>query len=91
MLIENDKMIILDNESVSEEFNNYFSQVVDFLNLYEFPSEPHRENADKIDNIVLKFKTHPWIVKIKKHFKIKTTFSFSSTSKDAIVAIIKGL
>ena len=35
--------------------------------------------------------THPSIVKIKKHFKIKTTFSFSLTSKDEIVAIIKGL
>ena len=35
MLLENDKMIILDNESVSEEFYNYFSQVVDFLDLYE--------------------------------------------------------
>ena len=34
MLIENDKMIILDNESVSGEFNNYFSQVVDSVDLY---------------------------------------------------------
>ena len=52
MLIENDKMITLDNESVSEEFNNYFSQVLDSLDLYEFPSEPRREYADEIDNIV---------------------------------------
>ena len=37
-----------------------------------------------------KFKAHPSTVKIKKHFKIKTTF-FSPTSKDEIVAIIKGL
>ena len=35
--------------------------------------------------------THPSTVKIKKHFKIKTTFSFSLTSKDEIVAIIKDL
>ena len=70
---------------------NYFSQVIDSLNLYEFSSEPHRVYADEIDNIVSKFKTHPCIVKTKKHFKIKTTFSFSSTSKDAMVAIIKSL
>ena len=38
-----------------------------------------------------KSSTHPSIVKIKKHFKIKTTFSFSPTSKDEIVAIIKDL
>ena len=37
-----------------------------------------------------KFKTHPSIVKIKKH-KIKTTFSFSHTSKDEIVPINKDL
>ena len=33
MLAEYDK-IILDNESVSEEFNNYFSQIIDSLDLY---------------------------------------------------------
>ena len=38
-----------------------------------------------------KFKTHPNIVKIKRRFKINTTFSFSLTSKDEIVAIIKDL
>ena len=38
-----------------------------------------------------KLKTHPSIVKIKKQFNIKTTFSFSFTSKDEMVAIIKDL
>ena len=87
MLIENDKMI-LDNERVSKNFNNYFSQIVDSLDLYEFPLKPSREYADEIDNIVSKFKTDPSIVKIKKHFKINTSFSFSPTSKDEIVATI---
>ena len=36
-------------------------------------------------------KTHHSIVKIKTHFKSKTTFCFSPTSKDEIVAIIKDL
>ena len=90
MLIENDKMI-LDNESVSENFNNYFSQIVDTLDLYKFPSKPRRECTDEIGNIAPKFKTHPNIVKIKKHFKIKTIFSFSPTSKDEIVAMMKDL
>ena len=90
MLIENNKMI-LDNESVSEKFNNYFSKIVDSVDLHEFPLEPRREYPDKIDNILSKFKTHPSIIKIKKHFKIKTTFSFGLKSKDEIVAIIKDL
>ena len=57
MLIENDKMT-LDKESVSEKFSNYFSQIVDSLDLYELPSKPSREYADEIDNIVSNFKTH---------------------------------
>ena len=36
-----------------------------------------------------KFKTYPSIVKIKKYFKINTSFSFSPTSKNEIVAIIE--
>ena len=44
--------MILDNESVSEEFNNYFSQIVDSLDLYEFHSKCRGEYADEIDNIV---------------------------------------
>ena len=55
MLIENDKMV-LDNESASEKFNNYLSQTVNSLDLYEFPSKPRREYADEIDNIMSKFK-----------------------------------
>ena len=41
---------------------NYFSQVIDSLDLYEFSSEPHRVYADEIDNVVSKFKTHPCTV-----------------------------
>ena len=70
----------LDNESVSEKFNNYFSQIV---------NSPSREYVDEIDSIVPKFETHLSIVEIKKPLKINTTFSFSPTSKDEIVAIIK--
>ena len=69
MLIKNDKMI-LNNESVSEKFNNHFSQIVDSLDLCEFPSKPCRKYADEIDNIVSKFKAHPSIVKIIIKFKI---------------------
>ena len=79
--------MILDNAQVSEKFNNYFSQIVASLDLYEFLSKPRREHS----KLTLAFKTNPSIVKIKKHFKIKTTFSFSPISKDKIVAIIKDL
>ena len=76
---------------MNQSLSNYFLKIVNSLDLYEFPSKPSSEYADEIDNIVSKFKTHPSIVKINKHFKINTTFSFSPTSKDEIVAIIKDL
>ena len=75
MLVGNDEMIV-DNESASEKFKNYFSQTVDSLGVHEFHSKPSREYAEEIGNIVSKFKTHPSIVKTKKHFKINTSFSF---------------
>ena len=50
---------------LGKEFNNFFTQIVDSLDLYEFPSEPRREYSD---DIVLKFKTDPKIVKIKKKY-----------------------
>ena len=48
--------------TVSEKFNNYFSQIVNSLDLYEFPSKPRREYADEIDSIVSKFKTYPTMI-----------------------------
>ena len=73
MVTENDE-IILDNESVSEKFNNYFSQIVDSLELYEYPSKPRWEYADKIDNVVSKLKTDLSIVKIKNILRSKLLF-----------------
>ena len=66
------------NQSL-KNFNNYFSQIADSLDLYKFHSKLTRVYADEIDNLVSEFKTHQSIVKIKKHFKINTAFSFSPT------------
>ena len=51
--------------------------MVDFVDLYEFPSKASRKYADEIDYILSKFMTHPRFVKIKKDFKINTYFTFS--------------
>ena len=90
ILIENNKMI-LDSKSVSDEFNNYFSQIVDSLELHEFPSEIYGDGTDDIANIIAKFRTHPSIVKIKNHFQLQGDFSFVPITKDEIVNIINGL
>ena len=89
MLIENDK-ILLNNEKIATEFNTYFGKVVDSLDLYEFQSETSA-SIDQIDRIVYKFRSHPSIIKIKKHINTKEKFSFRLVSKEEIQAIIKDL
>ena len=51
MPIENDKMI-LKNEEVAKELNQYFGHITDSLDLYEFPDIRVSEGLDDIDNII---------------------------------------
>ena len=75
MLIENNKML-LKNEEVAKEFNQYFGHITDSLDLYDFPDEKVCGGLDDIDNIVYKFRNNPTIVKIKERYKAKGNFSF---------------
>ena len=78
MLIENDKMIL---------DNSYFSQIVDSLNCMNSLQNRVENMLTWLTILCQNSKlTLPSIVKIKKHFKIKVTFSFSPISKNEIVA-----
>ena len=57
MFIENDKML-LKNEEVAKEFNQYFGHITDSLDLYEFPDVRVCEGRDDVDNIIYKFRNH---------------------------------
>ena len=76
MLIENDKML-LKNEEVAKEFNQYFGHITD--------------SPDLFDNIVYKFRNHPKMVKIKEGYKVKDNFSFRFATTEEIMAIIRDL
>ena len=86
--------MILNNKSVTEEFNKYCLELVDSLELvhsfFEFFLELLREQSDEICNIISKFKSHFSIAKIKKPIMIKT-FSFGPKHKDEIIAVSKCL
>ena len=90
MLIENDKML-LKNEEVAKEFNQYFGHITDSLDLYEYPDVRVCEGWDDIDNIVYKFRNHPSIIKIKEGYKVKESFSFRLATTEEIKAIIRDL
>ena len=81
MFLENDKML-LKNELVAKEFNQYFGHITDSLDSNEFPDEKFCEGLDDIDNIVCKFRNHPSIVKIKEQCKVKGNFSFRLATTD---------
>ena len=49
MLSENDKML-LKNEEVTKEFNQYFGNITDSLNVYKFSDKNVCEGLDNIDN-----------------------------------------
>ena len=86
MLNEDDKML-LKNEEVAKEFNQYFGHVTDSLDLYEWVCE----GQDDVDNIVYKFRNHPSIIKIKERYKVKEKFSFILATTEEIKAIIRDL
>ena len=65
MLIEKDKML-LKNEKVVKELNQYFGHITDSFGLYEFSYEKLCKGLDNIDSIVCKFKNNPSIKGIKE-------------------------
>ena len=90
MLIENDKML-LKNEEVAKEFNQYLGHITDALDLYELPDVRVCEGLNDIDNTVYKFRNHPSIIKIKEQFTVKGNFSFRLATTEEIKAIIRDL
>ena len=90
MLIQNDKML-LNNEEIAKEFNQYFGHITDPLNLYEHPDVSVWEGLYDFDNIVYEFRNHQTIVKIKKRYKVKENISFRLATTEKIKAIIRDL
>ena len=75
MLIENDKML-LKNQEIAKEFNQYVKHITDSVDLYEFPDVRVCEGRDDTDNIVYKFRNRPSIIKIKERYKNLTVGKF---------------
>ena len=87
-LIENNE-VLLKNEEVAKEINQYFRHITDSLDLYELPYENFCEGLDDIDNIGRKCKIHPRIIKIKERYKFKGNFSFGLATTEKIKATIR--
>ena len=57
--------LILKNEKIAETFNDYFSAIVDDLNLHhrEDKTSPPSSTSDKINDIIKNYEKHPSICK----------------------------
>ena len=91
-LSKNEKLIINDQQC-AEVFNNYFSSIIEELNI---PIDQNLLNDtplfdDPIIAAVHKHERHPSILKIKEKFKKHDLFSFYHDNPDKMLNIIENI
>ena len=77
-LIENNELIKSDSKT-AETLNNFFSNIVQNLNIARYTSEePFIENIqDPTLKAILKYRNHPSIIAIRDKYKISECFKFT--------------
>ena len=90
-LIEND-IIISSDKSVAEIMNDFFSNVVEKMQIRGFNTEPILNNfTDDVADCIHKFSKHPSIIRIKDNIQNDNRFIFSSVSGEILDDIINNL
>ena len=92
ILLEGEE-IISDDAEVAEYMNNFFSNIVENLNIIGYSTEelPCNSEQDIIPNIITKFSNHPSIIKIKDKNDIRDRFHFSMSNVAEISAHLQSL
>ena len=62
-MVENEKLIVK-NDKIAKICNKHFSEAVDKLNTFEWPSCETKGTEDQLNDIINKYKSHPSIKKI---------------------------
>ena len=89
-VVENKKLIVK-NDEIAKIFNKHFTETVDKLNIFEWPSCEPEYTKDQLTNIINKYKSHPSTKKIKSNYTIKQTFSFKPVTVKDIENVIKNI
>ena len=89
-VVESEKLIVK-NDEIAKIFNKHFSETVDKLNIFEWPSCESEYTEDQLTNIINKYKSHPSIKKIKSNYTIKQKFSFKPVTVKDIENVIKNI
>ena len=92
-LIDNKGEICEDDEEVSHIFNDFFSNVVEHLNLKDSGELLNDEDcvSNSVNRAIKKYETHPSILKIKDKRKEQNTFSFQPIDLESVVQEIVSL
>ena len=90
ILSENGKNI-LDKQEIATILNSYFGNIAENLNLPRWPSQSNLPKNDTIGNIILKYKNHPSIIKIKSTNIISKRFVFHEITTTETAKIINDL
>ena len=98
IILENG-IVTSDKQEVAEKLNTYFIESVRNLDIESFvpennPAGINNQNSDRmdnIDNIILKYKGHPSIIKIRENVTINNIFEYKDVTPEEIGKEIKQL
>ena len=85
--------LLVNNDEIAKILNNHFSETVEKLNTFEWPSNEKYENMhnEKLTTIIKKFENHPSIMKIKSKYTIHEKFSIKPVTAKDVENIIKNM
>ena len=85
--------LIFKNQEIAKTFNDYFSAIVDSLNLYhrEDKTSPPLSTSDKVTDIIKNCEKHPSICKTKTKCRGISSFSFRPVSAEEVKKITRDL
>ena len=89
-VVEKEKLVVK-NDDIATTFNKHFSETVEKLDIFEWPSCKTNENQGELATIVNKFKNHLSIIKIKSNYIVQEKFSFKPVSVKDIENIVKNI
>ena len=87
---KNEKLIVR-NEKIVKIFNKYFSETVDKLNIFEWPSCETEGTQDQLTDIINEYKGHPSIKKVRSNYTIKLKKNFKPVTVKDIENVIKDI
>ena len=88
--VENETSLV-NNDEIAKTLNKHFSETVEKLNTFEWPSNNEDLTEETLTKIIKKFRNLPSIVKIKSKYLIEEKFSFQPVFVKDVENVIKNI